>query len=112
MKEDIKPPFFSKSTEKFQTHTIEAWGMVRKHYLALKELSARDMPDKKYKKLWDYENYLIRMLKTLEEVPSLSFVLEEEKKVTLVNKPCNTVKYLGPCIAIVKTIGDPTGYGS
>jgi hypothetical protein len=110
MEED--KPFFTKSKEKFTTSTIEAWGMLRKHYIGLKGLSARDMPDRKYKKLWDYEQYLIRTMKHLEEIPSLLIILEEEKPLPLEDRPCNPVQYLGPCEAIIKTIADPTGYGS
>jgi hypothetical protein len=105
-------PFFTKSKEKFETNTIEAWGMLRKHYIGLKGLSARDMPDGKYKRLWDYEQYLVRTIKRLEEIPSLMIIAEEEKKVSLVDKPCNPIQYLGPCEAIIKTIEDPTGCGS
>lgn len=76
-------PFFTKSKEKFITNTIEAWGMLRRHYIALKGLSARDMPDRKYKKLWDYENYLVRMIKTLEEVPCLLVLREDENRLPL-----------------------------
>lgn len=110
MEEEI--PFFTKSKEKFETSTIEAWGMLRRHYTGLKGLSSRDMPDRKYKKLWDYEQYLVRTLKRLEEIPALMIVVEEEKKVSLVNIPCNPVQYFGPCEALIKTIKDPSGHGS
>lgn len=81
--EETEEPFFTKSKEKFTTSTIEAWGMLRRHYMAMKDLSARDMPDGKYKKLWDYENYLVRTIKYLEEIPALLVVREDENRLPL-----------------------------
>lgn len=96
MEEEI--PFFTKSKEKFTTSTIEAWGMLRRHHIALKGLTARDMPDRKYKKLWDYENYLVRTLKTLEEKPALLILQEEENILPLDGSlNCQPIKYEGPC---------------
>ena len=101
-------PFFTKSKEKFTTSTIEAWGMLRKHYIGLKGLGARDMPDKKYKKLWDYEQYLVRTMKYLEEKPAL-LVLQEEENVLPLDRSasCQSVKYEGPCKTI-KTMEEET----
>lgn len=96
MEEEI--PFFTKSKEKFETSTIEAWGMLRRHLLALRNLSARDMPDRKYKKLWDYEQYLIRTLKYLEEIPCLLIECDDPLATPLESfiscEPVNTKK---PC---------------
>jgi len=81
MEEEI--PFFTKSKEKFETNTIEAWGMLTKHLRALKALSNKDMPDRKYKRLWDYENYLIRTIAQLEKVPCFQVLPPDEKDLHL-----------------------------
>jgi hypothetical protein len=109
---DTDLPFFSKSKHKSQANVIEAWGMLRKHYLALKDLSARDMPDGKYKRLYDYENYLLRQLRYLEGIPAL-LIVQEQEVVSNVrkNRPCSPMKYTGPCTAIIKTVKTFTGSG-
>lgn len=89
MEEEI--PFFTKSKEKFETSTIEAWGMLRRHLAGLKSLGARDMPDRKYKKLWDYENYLIRTIKYLEGIPCLHIIQEEYT--VREQEPCEPCEY-------------------
>ena len=101
-------PFFSKSKEKFETSTIEAWGMLSKHWRALKGLSSKDMPDKKYKRLWDYENYLVRTIAQLEKIPCFQVLPADEKDLHL-EIFCKQEPYEGPCrtkeLKII-TVGD------
>jgi hypothetical protein len=101
-------PFFTKSKERFETSTIEAWGMLTRHLRALKNLSAKDMPDKKYKRLWDYENYLIRTIAQLEKIPCFQVLMEEENPLNL-ETFCKQEPYEGPCrtkeLKII-TVGD------
>jgi hypothetical protein len=108
--EETEEPFFTKSKEKFTTSTIEAWGMLRRHYIALKGLSARDMPDRKYKKLWDYENYLVRTIKYLEEIPALLVVREDENRLPLDGAlNCEPIKYDTSCKTIETTEEETVG---
>lgn len=93
-----KKPFFSKSEEKFTTSTIEAWGMLRKHYAALVNLSKRDTPHAVYSKLWHYEKRLERMIKELEKKPCLIVVAEDENRLPLDGSlDCQPVNLTEPC---------------
>lgn len=106
MEEEI--PFFSKSKEKFETNTIEAWGMLSKHWRALKGLSSKDMPDKKYKRLWDYENYLVRTIAQLEKIPCFQVLPPDENDLHL-ETFCKQEPYNGPCRKTelkILTVGD------
>lgn len=76
-------PFFTKSKETFITGTIEAWGMLRRHYAALVDLSRRDASNVTYSKLWHYERRLERMIKELEKKPCLLVVSEDENRLPL-----------------------------
>lgn len=87
--------FFTKSEKKFNTEIISAWWMLTKHLKALKKLSAKDMPSKKYKSLWDYENYLIRSIAQLEKIPCLQFLLEDDNP-THLEILCKQEPYKGP----------------
>ena len=105
--EDEKP-FFTKSREKFNTGTIEAWGMLRKHYAALTELSRRNASNTTYCKLWYYEKRLERMIKELEQKPALLIIQDEEITLPLdTSAPCQPIKYEGPC-TMTKTTEEET----
>lgn len=106
MEEEI--PFFSKSKEKFETDTISAWGMLTKHLRGLKGLSNKDMPDRKYKRLWDYEQYLTRTILQLEKIPCFQVLPADENPLNL-DVFCKQEQYNGPCktkeLRII-TVGD------
>jgi hypothetical protein len=101
-------PFFTKSKEKFETSTIEAWGMLSKHWRALKGLSPKDMPQGKYKRLYDYEQYLVRTIAQLEKIPCFQILPADEKDLHL-EVFCKQEAYEGPCrtkeLKII-TVGD------
>ena len=113
-------PFLSKSDHRSKTTVIEAWGILRRHLAALNNLRTCDMPSKwtkdhkyrKYKRLYDYKEYLAREIRYLESLPVLR-IIQEELPVSTVdkNKVCSPMKYTGPCEAIIKTIGTFTGSG-
>jgi hypothetical protein len=101
-------PFFTKSKEKFETHTIEAWGMLTRHLRALKELSPKDMPQGRYKRLYDYEQYLVRTITQLEKIPCFQILPPDENPLHL-EVFCKQEAYEGPCrtreLKII-TVGD------
>lgn len=106
MEEEV--PFFRKSKDKFQTNTIETWGMLTKHLRALKDLSPKDMPQGKYKRLYDYEQYLIRTIAELEKIPCFQVLPADENPLHL-EIFCTQESYNGPCRTKelkILTVGD------
>lgn len=82
--------------------------MLRKHLHGLKGLTPKDMPEKKYKRLWDYENYLTRTILQLEKIPCFQVLPADEKDLHL-EIFCKQEPYEGPCrtkeLRII-TVGD------
>ncbi len=91
-------PFFTKSEETFVTSTVETWGMLRRHYAALGELTKKDIPPGSYNRLWHYEQKLLKTILELEKKPCLLFVQEENTLPLEESTPSEPANYTDKCI--------------